>query len=254
MGNTKAVGWIAGTVVLALLVMLGGWALLISPRLSSAADLQSETENQNARADQLRIQLAGLKDDFKHLDEFKADLAALQAQIPADYDLAGVTRQINDAALQSGVFIESIKPGMPTEASPVPAATPAAPAPAAGGGDAAGGAGSGTGGEAGSGTTTATTPGIGGLYAAQIEISVLGGALPTMSFLTRLQTGEARLLLVSSMTLTGQEPTAAAGGKPAILEGDAETVIKAYVYVLRDPGTQAPTDPAATGDATATNS
>ncbi len=44
-----------------------------------------------------------------------------------------------------------------------------------------------------------------------------------------------RLLLITSLSLTGQkEADAAQGGRPAMQAGDPETVLQAYAYVLAD--------------------
>lgn len=236
MGTSKAVKWIAGAVVVAVLVALGGWALVIMPRLSSADEMRAEIESQHSQRDVLQIQLAGLKHDFENMDALKEQLAALQTQIPADYNLGDITRQISDQALQAGVFVESIKPGMPTAATPLaPVAAPVAPTT---GDSADSGEKSGTddsSADSSAGGTATAAPTMDGLYAVEIEISVLGGFAPTVDFLNRLQTGLPRLLLVSGLTLTGQQAAPAAGGKPVINEGDAETVVKVLAYVLRDP-------------------
>lgn len=238
MGRPKSAPWIVGAVVVAFLAMAGAWFLAIAPRLDSAASMTDEASSELARVDQLEIQLAGLERDAANLADFRTELEGLREQVPADVELSELTRELQALATESGVQILSVTPATPTEL--VPAEEPAPPPVEATDGTTDGtDAGSATvDGTGGSEATTPTTPaaaqGVDGLYVVPLEIGTLGGYEETLAFLTRLQTGGTRLVLVSRITATSQEESGAEGGRPAVAAGDLELRFTAYVFVLTE--------------------
>ena len=228
MGRPKSAPWIVGAVVVAFLAMAGAWFLAIAPRLDSAASMTDEASSELARVDQLEIQLAGLERDAANLADFRTELEGLREQVPADVELSELTRELQALATESGVQILSVAPATPTEL--VPAEEPA-PAPV----EATDGTTDGTGGsEATTPTTPAVAQSVAGLYVVPLEIGTLGGYEETLAFLTRLQTGGTRLVLVSRITATSQEESGADGGRPAVAAGGLELRFTAYVFVLTE--------------------
>lgn len=228
MGRPKSAPWIVGAVVVAFLAMAGAWFLAIAPRLDSAASMTDEASSELARVDQLEIQLAGLERDAANLADFRTELEGLREQVPADVELSELTRELQALATESGVQILSVAPATPTEL--VPAEEPAPPPV-----EATDGTTDGTGGsEATTPTTPAVAQGVDGLYVVPLEIGTLGGYEETLAFLTRLQTGGTRLVLVSRITATSQEESGADGGRPAVAAGDLELRFTAYVFVLTE--------------------
>lgn len=244
MSRSKATSWVVGTAVLGVLLLAAAWFLLVSPRMESAADLRFQAESEAARADQLEIQLLGLKADAENIETFRTELAELRVQMPSATALASLTRQLNDVAQQAGVFVSGVSPNTATAVEP-PAAPVAAPPTET---DAAA--------EETVDSETATTPppvdpvaaAVQGLYAMPVEISIVGGYSQTLDFINRLQTTNPRLLLVTTFVATAPEPRAAERGLPAINPGDLETVISTIAYVLLDP-TAVPVDAAGTPEA-----
>lgn len=246
MSRSKATSWVVGTAVLAVLLLVGAWFLLVSPRMEAAAELRFQAESEQVRADQLRLQLVGLKADAENIETFRTELAELRVQMPSETELANLTRQINDLSQQAGLFVSGISPN--TASAVEPPAAPVAAAPVEP-----------TTEEAAEGTeaeTPATTPppvdptvaAVQGLYAMPVQISVIGGYAQTLDFINRLQTTNPRLLLVTSFVATAPEPKAAENGRPAINPGDLETVIETIAYVLLDP-TAVPVDAEGTPEA-----
>src|SRR5665647_1728911 len=103
MGRSKTAAWIAGTVVVAFVIVACGWFFAISPLLESTADMQTQTASERSRVDPLEIQLAGLAQDFRNIKTFREELSALQVEVPAQPSLADLTRRLNTLAAESGV-------------------------------------------------------------------------------------------------------------------------------------------------------
>lgn len=251
MNTSKTMPWVLGAALLALAIIAGAWLLLISPGLSAAADNRQQAESEQSRIDQLQMQIVQLKKDYANLDEFKATLGALQTQIPPTANISELTRQLDAMAQATGVYLTSVVPSTSLEVAP-----PAAPAPAADAGSSDGTVADGTStdgtatdGTATDGTATdgAATDGAAApqaqpgpqapanFYAIPIEVRLVGGYDATLAFIEQVQTINPRLLLVTSLALTGQtEASPAEGGRPALKVGDPETVLQAYAYVLAE--------------------
>lgn len=249
MGGSKSSMWVIGTVLTSLAVLAAAWFLGVSPRLDSAAAMTLQAESEESRADQLDIQLAALKVDYDNLDEVRAELDALQLQVPQDTELADLVREIDALGAQSQVTITDVSPSpatavLPTTPTPTDgtAAAPAAAPPAEGAatppaeGETAAAPADGTSAPA-EGTATPQ-----GFYAVPLSITVIGGYDNAMDFVKRLQTGSGRLVLVTTLSATSQDEEGASGGRPATHPGDLEIVVAAYAWVLADMDATAPTE------------
>ena len=83
----------------------------------------------------------------------------------------------------------------------------------------------------------ATTEGAGpvpGLSSLQLGFTVLGDYDAVQRFVSEVQTGTERLLLVSAVTATSQTAADAGGGRPATAAGDVEATFTAYAFTLAD--------------------
>ncbi|MCB2175880.1 MAG: hypothetical protein KQH57_08730 [Actinomycetales bacterium] len=233
----KARTWVALAVVAALAVMAGGWFFLISPKMTQAADTRESVSDAEMRTTMLMTQLATLKKQFADLDTYKAQLAELQAQIPATDDMAEYRRALAADAAAAGVTILTI-----TTATPilVPAAVPAAAATAAADATATdattGTASDGSASDTGASTTADATPApvsaASRLVGVPLSITVLGEYSKAMAFLSTLQTGVDRLFVLGSLSSTAQTETPESPGRPATAAGDVQLGIDGYVLVL----------------------
>ncbi len=245
MPNTKASGWIFGTAIAALIILIASWFLVISPKLASADEDRAQTTAGLERNRVLQNQLNSLKKQFENLPATKADLAALRKQIPATVHETDFIRTISEFADASGVFTtvfteqDALPYVAPQGALPAAAPTPTpTPSPTSGAAAAAGAA------------PTATGAGaapVAGLVLVPLEITVIGTYQNVTGFLNDLQTKPDRLFLVTEITGNEQRAVAAGGGRPATAEGALELVIKGYLYVLQDTRGVEPIEPAATG-------
>lgn len=240
MGRSRSASWIAGAVILALLILAGAWLLLISPTLEEAADTRSRAEAEEVRGDQLEIQLAALRRDFENIDELRAELDELRVSVPAEVHLSELTRQVDAVAAASGVFIvgaQTVPPALlaaPQAATGTETTTTSTDGEASGEQPADAAAAPATEDPAAAAPTT-------GLYAVAVEWTVLGDFDTTVTFIERLQADNPRLVVVTGLQSTAQEPAGAQAGKPEILPGFIETIVRTYVYTYPDEG-QAPVE------------
>ncbi|MCZ2824688.1 MULTISPECIES: hypothetical protein [unclassified Modestobacter] len=211
----------AGAAVVGLAVLAGGWLLVVDPIRAETASIRESAELLTVQNDARELALIGLADQFEHLDEHRAELAGLQASIPAQADLPGLTRRLQETAQNTGLTIVQL-----TTATPVPVE---APAPAVGAEGSTTGA-----------VSDGSTPAV-AVLSMQVSVSVIGSSDAVESFVSELQTGTDRLLLISGLTATSQDAAIAGGGRPATATGDVEASFTTYAF------TMAPT----VGDATA---
>lgn len=227
MGRSKAAGWIAGTVVLALVLAAGAWFLLISDLLDETAEMESQAESEWSRVDQLEITLAALARDFENIETFRAELEGLQTQIPGSIEISEIVRRLSTMAGESGVIVTGAATTTAVDITPQQEA-PAPPATDGEGGETSGDA------VADSAAPAPTTPAQDVLYAVPVELVTVGGYDQTLAFVTNVMQNE-RLMVVGTMQLTALEAAAAEGGLPALTPGFVESRTTVWVFVLLSP-------------------
>lgn len=236
MAGTKIKAWVAGTVVVCLLVLVGAWFLAVSPKLVEAQDVRTSNEDALAQQTLLRQKLATLKEQFENLDQYRAELAGLRGQIPADAQLSAFVREVEAFGAAHGVTVVAMAPGVP--AAPVAPPAVAPPVEQATEGEAAEGEATEASGEqAAEGVTAAPTeppasPVPAGLVEISMSVSVVGPYANVTAFLTDLQTVGPRLMLVTSMSTTALDAAEASGGRPQTAPGDIEAIVDGRLYVL----------------------
>jgi hypothetical protein len=233
MGRSKTGTWIGGTGVVALLLLVAGWFLLVSPVMAAAGETRAAAEDVEADNATARTRIETLKGQFADLDASKAELAELQKQVPTTGQLAAYLRQVDEQAVAHGVVVTGVTPSTPELFAPIQAAPAAATATdgttdttAADGTDA-------------DGSTTAAAPapaaGTGaptGMVDVPITMTAVGSYANVLGWVQAMQEQTDRLLLVTSVSGTAQDETSAGGGKPATTVGDVELTITGYLYVL----------------------
>ncbi len=126
---TRSRQWTMGTVVAVLLILVGGWFLLIAPKHASAADLRASTTAQEQNNMTLSAQVAMLKQQKAGLPAQEAKLATIRQHIPDNPALPSFIRSLSSLAKTSNVGLQSIAPVAPT-ANTSPAVSPAGTKPA----------------------------------------------------------------------------------------------------------------------------
>ena len=118
--------WSALAVVLVLAILAAGWFLLVSPKRSEAADLNTQVESQESKNAQLVSELEQLKAQQAELPAQRAELATMRKQIPDNPALPSLIRSLTESGRKVGVSINTMSPSLPV-AVVDPAAAVAAP-------------------------------------------------------------------------------------------------------------------------------
>lgn len=100
--------WIAGAVVVSLVLVLAGWFVLVQPRRTQAADLNTQADTLAASNASLASKVAELRKQFAQLDDFKAELAALQVRLPYDGAVPKLLEDLDKLAEDNEVLLESV--------------------------------------------------------------------------------------------------------------------------------------------------
>ena len=241
MKQQRTLAWVLGAAFVALAMTAGAWFLGVSPALESASEMNRQADDEAARADQLQIQLTGLKRDFENIEEFRTELAGLKTQIPDARDLTTLNSELSSLSDQAGVFVDSVNTSAPLEviseatAAPVPTTT-TEPGTEEGSTEGATDA---------AGTTAPAPPAAIGLYALPMQVTIIGSFDETVAYLDLLQTQSTRLYYVVGISATVEQAEGARGIKPAVTAGDLQTVITVWAFVLPETAVADTTDPEA---------
>lgn len=206
--------WVALTAVLIVVIVAGGWFLLIAPKHSKAADIRAQSAAQVSANLALQTQLQTLKAQAKALPQQQAKLAAVAAKIPDNPALPSLIRALSVAADDANVELLSLAPGHPAVVTAPAAATAVAPVAPVGTGAAA--------------PAAATAPGAsaGTLEAISVNLSVVGSYFQVEQFLDRLESLQ-RAMKVGNLSLSlGSNPVKVAVTAPTA-GGTAGTVATA---------------------------
>lgn len=242
--------WVLATAAVCVLVLTGSWLLLVSPMLAAAAEKRDGAAVAREQNVLLAAQLDRLRAEHENLAAYQSELGELRLAIPGEAELADLGRQLDRAADAAGVTLVtySSEPAVDgaavvaagaapaqaaqaqaaqteaagTEAAPaegVPAeAAPAAQDVAASSGSAADG--------------SPAAPAAGGLQAVPLAIVVAGSVDAVRAFLTDLQTGIDRQVLVRTVAATALEPGTGTGSQPPAVAGDVSVTVTGYAFVL----------------------
>lgn len=204
--TSKMKQWTALAVVAAVVILAGGWFLLVSPKRSDAAALRSQTADRQRANEVLSGQIAALKAQAKGLPAQQAKLAAVAAKIPNNSAMPSLIRSLNAAASDVGVELVSMAPAAPATVAPAgPAAGTAATA----------------------GRTTAVSASgasaVGTLQQIGVNLNVVGGYFQVAEFLDRLES-LSRAFRVTGFTLTpGLNPVKPSASQPSTDSGKVLT-------------------------------
>lgn len=221
--------WSIAAIVISVLLLVAGWFLLVSPVLAEASETRSTTEDQEAENDIARQEVNQLRADFARMDEYEAELAALQEQVTTTQRYADLQRLIAQVAEDNDVVVTSLTFGTAEEIAP-----PAAPAPVEeesddeateDDDDAAADA------EADEPATPAAT-GIANLFGIEVTLEFVGRYSDVLQAIDDLQTGDQRIVLFTAMDLSG-----APASTPGVDDGADLTLaeLEGLTFVLADP-------------------
>ena len=190
---TKSRQWIAGTALVAVVVLVAGMFLFVQPRRSQASALRGQTATQDAANQALQNKIATLKAQQQDLPNQQAILDTIRQQLPQTPNLPSLVRSLTDLAKASGVELVALAPSNPqalVQAS-APASGNSSSAPSASGSSSDSAASSSTG-----STTSGSQASAGGATGVQqipLKISVIGSYAQLTQFLTGLESSQRAL-------------------------------------------------------------
>ncbi len=117
---TRTRKWSLLSALLAVVVLLAGWFLLVSPKRATAADLRTQATAQESANDTLKAKIAQLQAQQKELPQQKAIIADIQQRIPQNPDLPALIRSLSTMATQTGVDLHTVTPVSPTASAAQP--------------------------------------------------------------------------------------------------------------------------------------
>ena len=219
---------VALTVLGSLVVLLGGYFLLVGPKRSQAAELRGAAALQVSANSALELQLAQLKAQARNLPKEQARLAAVAARIPTNRALPALIRALNDAAKGAGVELLSVSPGASTLVTPTVVAAPVvSPSAATTGNPAAPPALGAAPGSVTPGTTLGAAPTgaeAGQLAQVPVTLSLAGGYFQMEQFVSALEDLPRSLRLTGVAMAPGSNPMVPAPVGSAAPAGPGSTL------------------------------
>lgn len=106
--------WIAIAVFLSGVILAGFWFLLASPKRSEAADLDAQRAKIESENSVLATKVASLRAEFAKIEDYKAELAALQVHLPTGIGDKEVFDQLTAFAEKNEVEVVSHSADVPT--------------------------------------------------------------------------------------------------------------------------------------------
>lgn len=82
--------WLFGGLALIVLLVAGGWFLLINPKHAETAEVETATQDTEIQLTRAKNSFAALKKEAEKLDEYEAQLAEYQAALPVTSKTNGI--------------------------------------------------------------------------------------------------------------------------------------------------------------------
>lgn len=112
MSGARALWWV-GTAVVAVGVLVAGWALVLSPLRDDAARARQDAQSVEDQNVLRRAEIARLAADAADLPAFEQELAGLRRQFPTALELESFVRRLADLAASSGAVVQSVSRSEP---------------------------------------------------------------------------------------------------------------------------------------------
>jgi Tfp pilus assembly protein PilO len=164
--------WLAGGSVGVVLLVLFAWLLLIKPQHDVTSSLHQETDAAVARQAVLTTRLAEVREQYRDLPTYRAQLLEKQRALPATSGIPDLLRALQAAGDRTEVKVNGVAVGAPSEQT--------------------------------AGGTT--------VYAMPITLTVVGTAVALNRFLVQLQEVQSRAVLVLSVNTTPADASASLAG------------------------------------------
>jgi Tfp pilus assembly protein PilO len=161
--------WIIGGLAVVLLLAIGSWFLLISPKFAEADEVRGQTGDTQTQLVLLRKRIAELKNEQAQLPQLTAALADSRRALPADSGVPAFLRQLQASGDRANVKVTGVTVSDPAQQDKLPA-----------------------------------------VWALPITLTAQGSADNLGRFLTELQNGQSRAVLIETANLSPQTTTTSA--------------------------------------------
>jgi Tfp pilus assembly protein PilO len=212
--------WIGGGVVAAVAVAGAVWMFAVSPELSDAHNIRSQTADTQAQNAALEANVTKLQAAYAHIGKLRTALKEADDALPASLALSEFTQQISTQARQNHVSVTTLTAGVPgaveppttpgTTTSATPSESTSSSAPSAAG-------------------AVSTT----GLYSIPISVAIAGKQNDMIGFVRSVQRDGPRAALVSAATLAST-PGTTTTGKSTAASGPTTLTLQMQVFVASD--------------------
>jgi type IV pilus assembly protein PilO len=214
--------WVLGAAVVALLLLLIGYMMFISPQNSKTNSARSELSTAKMTNARLEARIAALREQAKDLPKYEADLKAAQLALPSTSGLPDFLRSLQSIGNATLTNVASLAVGNPTDVTNVAGASSPSTSSS-----------SSSSSNSSSSSTSRPSSSNGGLhvFALPITAQVTGSVSALDAFLTQLQTVQPRAVLISQLTESQGTNGAASGTSGASGAGATalELTMQAYV-------------------------
>ncbi len=109
----RAARWYIAAGLSAVLVLVAGWFLLVSPQRATAEETQIQAEGQEATNLVTEQEIASLKAQYKDLPDIEKQTAAIRSKLPTSPSMPSLIRQLSSLAKTSGVILVAVAPQTP---------------------------------------------------------------------------------------------------------------------------------------------
>jgi Tfp pilus assembly protein PilO len=107
--------WLLGGMISAIVLLAFGYYFVISPKYQKAEDLRDIAADTTTEVSKLRSVIASLDEQNRHIDEYKAELAANLAALPRTDSVAALLRELQTAGELAGVTVSGVSVGSAAE-------------------------------------------------------------------------------------------------------------------------------------------
>lgn len=106
--------WYLAAALASVLVLVGGWFLLVSPQRQQADDVAAQADQQRAANALMQTKIDSLKAEYTNLPSLQQQLALVQSHMPQTPSEPALLRSLSQAAASAGVQLTSVSPATPT--------------------------------------------------------------------------------------------------------------------------------------------
>jgi Tfp pilus assembly protein PilO len=195
--------WLIGGGVAALLILVVGWFLFISPENTQTSAAQSQVSAARSRDQLLQVELTNLATQSKDLGKYEAVLSRAEQALPSSDGLPAFLRELQAIGASSLVNVSQLSVAAPVAPGPTTGASSTTPS-----------------------TASSTGAATSGIYLIPITLDLTGSQTHLLQFLEQLQEVQPRAVLVSQANL-GQASTAVGTGSTGL-----QLTLDAFVSTL----------------------